>query len=401
MPEAEDRFIEALLEEHNRLGTGDDKALLALIRARTEEQPESGHGAAQRIKLGFQQWMEIAAAVALIALALTAAFRHFSPGSASPVLPNSVIATHQADENTGAKSGKNQRPLRIKIGTTAPHTDPTLPPIEGISVRPPVEFDPSDHSPFAMSWQSPIQAPLSTLSTAPAASDGSLTLDEIQSLLTHGAPMPSGALSASGLLSHLPLMEASAAEIPAIRVSAAACPWNGEHLLAHVVAFGNSASLASLQGLRSDAEFTTTPDLVIEFNPAQVAGYRLIAQAVRNGGQFSAVYEIITTDRPTATPAPGSPELKYQPANASQELVSVRIGSLEHPIARSETTLWRKSSADLRLSTAAVWFVGLVDSGTAADDAARKQILEILDAAPAEFPQYTQLRSVVADWPRN
>ena len=161
LAEADDRFVEALLEEHARLGSGDDIALLALIRARTEEQPESSRGASTQ-RFGMRQWLQLAAAVTIIGLVLTVAFRHFAPGSSSGKAGNRIVAS-PADSSTEGAAQEPEYTIRIKNGTAAPHSDPQLPAIDGLGLPFSGENGNAVATLFSAEWQSPLFHPLSTI----------------------------------------------------------------------------------------------------------------------------------------------------------------------------------------------------------------------------------------------
>lgn len=233
LAEADERFMEALLDEHARLGSGDDKALLALVRARTEEQPGNDHVVSAR-SFGVFQWSQVAAAVVLIGFVLSAALRHFAPGNPSSESSNHILAARANGIET-AWPPEPGHSVQSKRGTAAPHNDLALPAFDGLRLPMPVTEPTSAAEVVAGTWQSPLTSPLSTLPLDTVPQNGGLGFEEMRSLLAQGSPLPKGALSVSSLLSQLPPSEEFSASA-SLTVSSAACPWDERHQLVQIVA---------------------------------------------------------------------------------------------------------------------------------------------------------------------
>ena len=439
LPEADDRFVEALLEEHARLGSGDDLALLALIRARTEEQPESGHKTSSS-QFGLRQWLQVAAVVTIIGIVLTVAFRHFSPGGSSSKA-NQSIATSAGESPSPGNDREPEYTIRIRnVASLASNGTP-----HSIDSRDEIgEL-------FASEWHSPLIQPLSTIANprdGASASSGTLSLDQIHHLLAAAKPLPAGAVTVSSLLEQLPLtIPESESNDGALYLSAATCPWNDKHQLIHVQidsprtqsafqAFRDAGpksevqlpvflpldshlppSTASLSAKDHEIDrelirmalarvseailgepISPTPQLVIEFNPARASHYRLLGYATNFEGRLSALYEIRNADHAKAVSTIQDTDLKYQPANASDDLLTARHGDDESSIARPQSSAWHQADADLQVSAAAALFAKLVNSDQPPSREGIGLLTRLLNDAAIKSPQAERLRSIISLW---
>lgn len=321
LPIADDRFVDSLLEEHARLGSSDDKALLALIRARTVEQPGSGHFASERI-FGILQWAQVAAVVLLIGVAISVAVRNYVPIDANSQEAEPLVAAHaEASEDEVDHSHTSVQPQTIKHGTVAPHTDPkiqALAPLDELLSTASVDLSPAIFG----EWQSPLTAPLSKIDIGEKR-DNELSFEALQQLVASGQPVPKGSVSVGTLLGHFhydyPQPASDARSPVAIDLSTAACPWNSHYQLVRVAVQAGDGN--KQDGAPNDVVELLADDseLLVEFNPAQIARYRLLGYAAdaeggpatfASGQQVTALYEIETIDRAAATE---TANLKYQP----------------------------------------------------------------------------------------
>ena len=447
LSEADDRFVEALLEEHARLGSGDDLALLALIRARTEEQPETGRRTSSN-HFGVRQWLQVAAVVTLIGVVLTIAFRHLAPGNSSQQTGKGIVSAPTASSTDKATPEPPEYTIRIKNGATAPQAPTT----DAIGAALTEDNRNAVSNLFGAEWQSPITHPLSIIpSRQDMATDnsGTLSLEEMHSVLATGNPLPAGAVTVSSILEQLPLTKPEDSE-ENIRLSAATCPWNNDHQLVHVhvdsANMGQVASMFSKPNLLSEGRFPVfsqidsafpqsivalsaandeidkelirialaqitemalgvesgpSPELVIEFNPAQVSNYRLLGHATNFEGQLTALYEIKDADRTIPDTSSQGTDLKYQPTDASDDLLTVQFSAEESSIAHAQTSQLQQADDNLRLTAAAALFAEMVNSGRTPSPEQANHLAELLNDAANNSPEAIQFQDVVALWSRS
>jgi len=418
LPDADDRFVDALLEEHARLGSGDDKALLALIRARTVEHPGNDHVASE-LKFGILQWAQVAAVVLLIAVSIAVAVRNFVPVDNTPAAAAPLIAAHAPadDEDINVEPPPHQPTL--KKGTAAPHTDPKVPivaPLEKVLTAVNVEFPPS----VVGEWQSPLTAPLSTIAIGESHPDH-LSIEDLHQLIGNERSIPGDAVSVSALLREFsydyPAPPENSKQPVAIDLATANCPWNTDFQLVRVAVQAREKNTDvtpadELELVADDAEFQ------VEFNPAQIARYRLLGySADAQGGpstfaagqQMTALYEIETADH---QPAPAK-QLKYQPSStaasrsdASADLLSANF-HYRHPntrqgsthsvaITRSAALRWQDTQASFKLASAAAMFTGLVQEDPERVDHADLSTLDAL--LEASGPEAGKFQDLILAW---
>ena len=418
MPDADDRFVDALLNEHARLGAGDDKALLALIRARTVEHPGSDYVTSE-LKFGILQWSQVAAVVLLIGVSIAVAVRNFVPVEDAPAGTGPLIAAHAPapDDEPLVEAVSHQPP--VKQGTAAPHADPKMPivaPLDKMLTGISVEFSPS----FAGEWQSPLTAPLSTIAIGENRPD-QLSIEALQELIGNGRPIPEGAVSVSGLLGQFnydyPRPSSDSDTPVAIDLAAATSPWNSDLHLVRVAVQARDENAQSTP--RDQVELVADEtELQVEFNPAQVARYRLLgysadakggASTFAAGQQLTALYEVETADRDPVA----ADQLKYQslPAGnaapaASTDLLSANF-HYHHPnsrqghthsvaITRSATRPWQQIQPSFQLASATAMFTGLLRENAAQVSRADLSTLDRL--LNASGPQAEDLQELVLAW---
>lgn len=417
LPEADQRFMDALLDEHARLGAGDDKALLALIGARTVEQPGTDHVVSE-LKFGILQWAQVAAVVLLIGVSIAVAVRNFVPIDNTSAEPGPLIAAHapaQADDHPAEPA--HQPPL--KKGTTAPHSDPKMPivaPLDEVLATVTVELSAS----VIGEWQSPLTAPLSTIAIGEKHSN-QLSIEALQQLVGNGQVIPEGAVSVSGLLGQFsydyPRPPRDSNSPVAIDLVATTSPWNRELQLVRVAVQArdenaHTAPSDQVELVADDSKFQ------VEFNPAQVARYRLLGySADAKGGpstfavgqQLTALYEVETADR---QPTAANP-LKYQalataingPA-ASTDLLSAnfhyripndrQVYTQSTAIDRSTTSPWQQTQSSFQLASAAAMFTGMLREN--ADQVSRADLSTLERLLNASGQQAEKLQDLVLAW---
>ncbi len=417
MPDAGDRFVDALLDEHARLGSGDDKALLALIRARTVEHPGTDHVVSE-LKFGILQWAQVAAVVLLIGVSVAVAVRNFVPVDNAVAETGPMIAAHAPTEDDEPPAGPAHQPP-IKQGTAAPHTDPKMPIVAALNevlTAITVEFSPS----VVGEWQSPLTAPLSTIAIGENRPD-QLSVEALQQLLGNGQAIPEGAVSVSGLLGQFsydyPRPPTDSGRPVAIDLAAATSPWNSELQLVRVAVQARDEIAATSP--RDEVELVADDtELQVEFNPAQVARYRLLGySADAKGGpstfavgqQLTALYEVETADRQPVSPK----ELKYQalatPANgrsASTDLLSANFHyrtpndrqshTQSTTIDRSNTAPWQQTQPSFQLASATAMFTGLVREN--ANQVSRADLSTLDRLLDASGQQAENLQDLVLAW---
>ena len=160
-------------------------------------------------------------------------------------------------------------------------------------------------------------------------------------------------------------------------------------------------ALEQITGMAMADEPTPLPELVVEFNPAQVSNYRLLGHATNLDGQLTALYEIKNADRANPGSASQGTDLKYQPADASNDLLTASYGGQASSIDRDQTADWQQASNDLRLTAGAALFASIVESGTTPSREDVQLAGRLLTDVSASSPEIGRLREVISLWSRD